>query len=596
MDKLTEKRVEAFGKEVGYNDSLSVLFEKYVAFNYLKKYIRNEITLIDQVHIGNKRNDGGVDAAAIIVNGDIMTDPDDVSSAIADRKENTVRVIFIQAKTSEKHDAKLLTKFLHGVRMVSEMAGSPDDFQGAAKKKIDDGLRPIALILNAAIRNIEHFISSEIPIELYYVTTSTHGREDVLADSQVQKATQDIADTGLYGVDVKCRIQGQEDLFAKVDEHRGPQDVKFRFPKRVSIPPVEKVKQAYIGLVSVDELVKILTEDGVKLRTGIFENNVRLYLGDENDINGKIYSTLDSGERLMFPFLNNGITLTVKKLNVIADEFTISGYQIVNGRQTSNQIVRFINSIRDESTRKILGNIYVPIKIVSSARPDVIEQVTIAANSQTPIREENIQGSSQQAKLVEEYFSQTGQTGLRYMRQISIEETEFTFLRTVSTEKINRAFSSCIFGESAIASDSRGLGSEFSKIWDAYDVSIYFFACWILYRVEHYFRRFQDDKKVQAAKYHIAMLAAVQIFPPLYEIYQGNKSPKDYKKLVKYLDNSEWQGQVDDAVNIAVDIVKDYFSEKIENRALLRHDVRYRYNQKELREKLRAKLNGSVFW
>ena len=87
------------------------------------------------------------------------------------------------------------------------------------------------------------------------------------------------------------------------------------------------------------------------------------------------------------------------------------------------------------------------------------------------------------------------------------------------------------------------------------------------------------------------MLAAVQIFPPLYEIYQGNKSPKDYKKLVKYLDNYEWQGQVDDAVNIAVDIVKEYFSEQLESKSLFKYDVRYRHSQISLQEKLRAKLS-----
>lgn len=591
MDRLTEQRVKAFGKKTGYTDELPGLFEKYVAFNYLKKYIRNDMTLIDQVQIGGKKNDGGVDAAAIIVNGDIMTDPDDVESAIADRTENTVRVIFIQAKTSEKHDAKLLAKFLHGVRMVSEMAGSISEFQEnpEIRKKIDEGLRPVALILNAVVNNIEHFISLDIPIELYYVTTSTHGRQDVLSDSQVQKATQDIITTGLYGSDVQCRIQGREDLFAKVNEHRGPQDVKFKFPKRVSIPPAEKVEQAYIGLVSVDELVKILTEDGRQLRAGIFEDNVRLYLGDENDVNEKIYSTLDSKARLMFPFLNNGITLTVKKLNVIADEFIISGYQIVNGCQTSNQIVRFINSIQDDSTRESLVNIFVPIKVISSAHSDIVEQVTVATNSQTPIKEESIQGSSQQAKLVEEYFSQTGQDGLRYERQISAEKNKFTSLRVVNTDQINRAFSSCVFGESAVAIESpKKLRSEGSKIWDDYDVSIYFFACWIQYRVESYFRRVQDGKQIQVAKYHIAMLAAAQIFPQLCEIYRGNKNPKAYKNLVKHLGCSEWKAEVDGAINVAVNIVKDYFHEKLENDVLIKNDVRYQHVQKGLLEKLRS--------
>ena len=130
--------------------------------------------------------------------------------------------------------------------------------------------------------------------------------------------------------------------------------------------------------------------------------------------------------------------------------------------------------------------------------------------------------------------------------------------------------------------------SEGSKIWDDYDVSIYFFACWIQYRVESYFRRVQDGKQIQVAKYHIAMLAAAQIFPQLCEIYRGNKNPKAYKNLVKHLGCSEWKAEVDGAINVAVNIVKDYFHEKLENDVLIKNDVRYQHVQKGLLEKLRS--------
>ena len=55
--------------------------------------------------------------------------------------------------------------------------------------------------------------------------------------------------------------------------------------------------------------------------------------------------------------------------------------------------------------------------------------------------------------------------------------------------------------------------------------------------------------------------------------------------------NYEWQLKVDDAVNIAVDIVKEYFSEQLESKSLFKYDVRYRHSQKSLQEKLRAKLS-----
>lgn len=81
------------------------------------------------------------------------------------------------------------------------------------------------------------------------------------------------------------------------------------------------------------------------MRSGIFDDNVRLNQGNENRVNQRIYSTLTSENRNMFPFLNNGVTIVARSLTNVADRFSMSGYQIVNGGQTSHQLVRWFQSL-----------------------------------------------------------------------------------------------------------------------------------------------------------------------------------------------------------------------------------------------------------
>ena len=73
----------------------------------------------------------------------------------------------------------------------------------------------------------------------------------------------------------------------------------------------------------------------------VFEDNVRDFQGDNNDVNGGIASTLNNDDSEIFSVLNNGVTIVASSISPTGDQFTINDYQIVNGCQTSNVLYQY---------------------------------------------------------------------------------------------------------------------------------------------------------------------------------------------------------------------------------------------------------------
>jgi hypothetical protein len=288
-----------------------------------------------------------------------------------------------------------------------------------------------------------------------------------------------------------------------------------------NLPPsrrsaTERVSEAYIGLVSAIEVMKLLKDESSDIRPGIFDDNVRLDLGPQNTVNSRIMGTLQSDEREHFPFLNNGLTIIATDLRGLGDRFFISGYQIVNGGQTSHQLIRWSESGEVRNAPNLMADLWIPVKIVSSSDPGVRTSVAIATNLQTAIGSTDIQASSQVAKDVEEYFTQSGTDGLRYERQNRGAALEFARTRVVTTPELNRAVAATLFGESSRAIGSpKDLEIEGSFVWGEYPVETYYYAAWIIYRIDRYFARTPESTILKAAKYHIAMVVSALVNPEL---------------------------------------------------------------------------------
>jgi hypothetical protein len=476
--------------------------------------VRDDVESIERSVLGGG-NDEGIDIAAIVVNGQIVFEPEEIDELIAGQGANSAKIIYIQAKTSESYDTKLIAKFLHGVETVTKYAMKP----GAVT--LPPRLVDLASLIDRIAENGDKFQDSRIPCELFYVTTSANDGQSAQAELQVTQAIARIRELAVYSEGLELRTHGHEQLAAKQKERHGPQKIQFNFEKRQTIPATDRVSEAYIGLLSAIDIMKLLKDDSGEVRAGIFDDNVRLDLGAQNPVNSRIMGTLQSVEREHFPFLNNGLTIIATDLRGNGDRFFISGYQIVNGGQTSHQLIRWSETEEVRSNRHLLSNLWIPVKIVSSKDPGVRTSVSIATNLQTAIGSTDIQASTQIAKNVEEYFGQSGADGLRYERQNRGAAFEFARTRIVTTPELNRAVAATLFGESSRAIGSpKDLEIEGAFVWGEYPEEAYYYAAWIIYRIDRYFARTPDSTILKAAKYHIAMMVSGLVNPDLIPIFE----------------------------------------------------------------------------
>lgn len=119
----------------------------------------------------------------------------------------------------------------------------------------------------------------------------------------------------------------------------------------------------------------------------LFSENIRGYLGMRARANKKMSQTIDdANDAIYFPFLNNGITIICEKLSLPNGpqdgEYIIptTNPVIVNGLQTT----RVIYSKFKESPTKV-RDIFLNIRLYETDDPTLIDKITDATNTQTPI-------------------------------------------------------------------------------------------------------------------------------------------------------------------------------------------------------------------
>lgn len=245
---------------------------------------------------------------------------------------------------------------------------------------------------------------------------------------------------------------------------------------------------------------------------------------------------------------------------------------------------------------ELLEDLWVPVKIVSSDDPGVRSSIAVATNLQTPIAAADIQASSEVAKSVEEYFAHSGADGLRFERQNRGDALDFPRTRVVTTSELNRAVASALFGESARAiSAPKELEAESSFVWGDYSVESFYYAAWIIYRIDRYFARKPDDSALRAAKYHIAMMVSAMINHDLIEGFESDGTEISRRRLERpknlKFDISETEIEV--AIPKAISLAREEFRLILaEGRSLRRDDVRNRRSQEALLQKVVLSTNG----
>ncbi|MFG4667200.1 hypothetical protein ACFZ8V_18770, partial [Acinetobacter baumannii] len=240
-DEILKNHLKLFSEKFGYSDlNESQQFEHFVNFNIISKLYPREID-IDSLSSGGS-NDLGIDGVAIIINGNIVTNSDEIEHF---RRMGSLDVefILIQSKTSSKFSGEQIGTFIFGVKNLFDDKSSV--IENAFMKNIRD------LKDNIYSNTLDFDVNPEL--KLYFVTTG-EWKEPEQITGRVNRELKDIYDKGIFRSIPKIEFYDAEKLKNSYKEISRKTIKEIKFNNHVALPDLPEklnVRQSLIGSVSI---------------------------------------------------------------------------------------------------------------------------------------------------------------------------------------------------------------------------------------------------------------------------------------------------------------------------------------------------------
>lgn len=525
-DQILESFVSTFAKEHELDGlTPNKLFEHFANYAVLSRLYSGTVQL-DALE-----TDGafGIDGVAVIANDVLVTSRDEVKDVA--RLSLDASFVFVQAKTSSSFDTGDILKFTQAV----------DDFFCVSPKIPPNERMKQLRDLRAAI--FEHGIKMDVPpsCEMYFVYTGAWTNDAVvcnLIDAERKKlvATHGFSDVKFIPVDLE-KLKG---YFRSIKQRVVKQ---FLFEKKVVIPKVNGVNQAYIGVLSAKQYLKLITDPDGNLERGLFYENVRDYLGD-NPVNREIAAAIrQSGEgQDKFVLLNNGVTIVARSITPVGDDFTLRDYQVVNGCQTSHVLFYNKNLLTD--------SLFLPIKLIATESNDLTNLVIKATNRQTEVKQEAFVALEPFQKRLEEFYASISAPGqkLYYERRSKQYEADDTpKLRVVSITMQTKCFVAMYLAEPHSTHRYYGelLNAYRKSIFqDDHDPQPYHCCSFAMFLIEREFRQGRLPFSLRPYRYHLLYLLRLYVSPTEAPSLQvNNKKTREFAERLHALLNDSTRFQ-----------------------------------------------------
>lgn len=528
MDKITKSLIEELLKTQDLkHENTAKDFERLVNFSV----VSNEYTKtfdIDSVTVGDG-DDTGIDGLAIIVNGQLIENIQEVDDLLETNNTLEVSFIFVQSKTSSKFNSGDINTFLFGVK---------DFFNETPKLRRNDSINRLVEISDR-IYELASYFKSNPSIKLYYCTTGKWVNDQNLVGIFDQNISE-LEQTNLFE-EISYTPMGVKEITSFYRKTKEAISAKFNFESRVTLPAIKGISEAYIGLLPFKEFKKILVDESDCL-LNVFEDNVRDFQGTNNDVNSGIEKTLNRNDSDIFSVLNNGVTIVASSVSLTGNQFTINDYQVVNGCQTSN--VLFNNR-----TSEYINQVFVPIKIIATDDDDIKTQITLATNNQTPIKKEQLASLTKFQRNLELYYgSFNGDERLYYERRSkqynadnSVQKTKIITvpcqIKSFAAMFLETPHQVTSFFGTIVKKLNEGRVQIFG---DDHTYAPYYTSAFAYFKLESFFRKKEIDTSYKKVRFHILMLFRIlnenEAMPP----YNSNKKMESYcNNLLRILNNEK---------------------------------------------------------
>lgn len=525
MDRITKSYLNEFRVKFDFEKEIAqdVLFEHFVNYTLLEKKIDESLDdeTIEKINIG-KNGTIGIDGFAILLNGHLVFNTDDIDLILDNNKKSIAEIYLIQSKTSPSFENKEISSFGNAILdFISEEQSYK--WSKNAIEKID--------LFNHLISRVSDLIENP-NCYLYFVCLGKNNEDrnlnatksKILADINSQRI---FAKTSLNYVDY-TNLQNE---YKKIGQNIFK---TFEFQKRTLIPDIENVKEAYIGVVPVTTIIKLITDEDENLISSIFYDNVRDFQG-VNKINEEIRKTLNN-ESLKYAFsvLNNGITIVAEKLTPSRDNVTIHNYQVINGLQTSHILFNSKDLLDDK--------IFVPLKLIITQDENLISKIIRSTNRQTEVKEEDLIAYSDFQKRLEDYYKTFNDKEKLFYERRSKQYNNLQIDRKNIVDKSTqiKVIGSMFFYKPNIATRFFGaLFNEFGNELFAQNHKMlpYYTSAFTYHKLEELFRANFIAKKYKKIRFFILMMIKFEIDKSKCPSFESKKSEDFCNRILEKVNN-----------------------------------------------------------
>lgn len=485
--------IAALLKEFAENQQLVSLgeaeqFEHFVNYAILSDVYAGEFNPID---ISTGTQEFGLDGIAVIVNGVLVEDPDEIDELKQKNKYLEAEFIFTQAKTSNSFDSGDLLKTLNAV----------EDFFGAMKLLQGDRVLAKHTLKDHLYANAAYFRRGAPQVSVYFATLGNWQNDQNLM-ALVQKTKVVLDQTQLFS-EITFEPIDAASLRQMYFRTKNAFSRQIEFEKSVALPSIPDVTEAYIGLLPAPEYLKLICDEHGAIKKQLFFDNMRDFIAD-SETNAEIAKTLSSPRHAEFPLRNNGVTIVARKLQRTGNKFDVEDYQIVNGCQTSHVVYNERNSLKP--------NVVVPVKIIVTDNDEVTSAIIRGSNVSNEFDRTQLWATEPFHKDVEIFFQNTfqGDARLYYERRRGqfTADAKIEKVRIVTSKTLLKAFASMFLDRPHdVTKYYTLLEPEVGKsIFNpSHDLYFYYLAAYAAFRLESLFRNKWISADYKPTRNHLLM-------------------------------------------------------------------------------------------
>lgn len=188
MELVTRNLMETFRESENFPGSIdqSTLFEHFSNYCVIASEHGEEFDLED-VHVGGE-HDLQIDGIAIIVNGVIVSSPEEINDLLELNKYLDAEFIFVQAKTSPSFNGTDISNMFFGVR---------DLFSDSPKLRRNETVTEKEEIIKTVYAKSASFRRGNPRVKIYYVTTGKW-QDDEQLTARIRSEVETLEDLNIF--------------------------------------------------------------------------------------------------------------------------------------------------------------------------------------------------------------------------------------------------------------------------------------------------------------------------------------------------------------------------------------------------------------